>query len=175
MPLRPARSTPLQPMRCAALCGRGSCWVRWLLGVLALGVALQGSVIAMTRASQPAHFHAGVLPSQNWASSADPTRDPMLDLVRVVQNHHGSAPHQHAAVERHAHEAGTGDVVYLDDDAAGADAAKNLSGKRLAFDLDTPTVSILADNTVPMISASSFVPRCTFESHIGDRLERPPR
>jgi hypothetical protein len=175
MPLRPARSTRLQPMSRAALCGKGSCWVRWLIGVVALGVALQGSVMAMTRASQPAHFHTGVSPSKNVRSSADPTRDPMLEVVRVVQNHHGSAPHQHAVVQHHAHEASTGDVVYLDDDAPAVDAAKNPGGKRAAADLDTPTVTASVANIVPLMCAGDGSPRCAFESHIGNRLERPPR
>ena len=175
MPLRPARSTPLQPMSRVALRGTASCWVRWLIGVLALGVALQGSVMAMTRASQPAHFHTGVSSSQNVGSTASPNRDRMLDLVRVVQNHHGAAPHQHAVVERHAHEAGKADVVYLDDDAPAADAAKNPTGKRAAADLDTPTVTASVANIVPLMCAGDGSPRCTFESHIGNRLERPPR
>ena len=175
MPLRPARSTPLQHVSRAAHFGCGSCWVRWLLGVVALGVALQGSVIAMTRASEPAHFHTGAARSLNVGSAVDPARDPMLDLVRVVQNHHGSAPHQHSVVERHLHEVDTVDVVYLDDDAAGADAAKNPAGKRAAADLDTPTVTVSMVNILPPIHAGDFLHRCDFESHIGDLLERPPR
>ena len=175
MPLRPARSTPLQPIGHAALCGKGSFWLRWLIGVIALGVALQGSVVAMTRVSEPSHFHTGAVRSQTVGSALDSARDPMLDLVRLVKNHHGSAPHQHSSVEHHQHKAGTGGVAYLDDDAAGVDAAKNPTGKRAAADLDTPTVTASVANIVPLMCAGDGSPRCAFESHIDNRLERPPR
>lgn len=99
----------------------------------------------------------------------------MLDGVRAVLNHHGAGAHTHAGVERHQHDAATGDVVYLDDDAAGADTVKNPAGKRLAADLDTPTIVAPMAVSAPPIGSPCFARACAFESHIGDLLGRPPR
>ena len=136
-------------------------WV-WLL---ALGIALQGSVIATARAAEPAHVHA--------PAAAD--RDPMLDGVRVVRDHHGAARHQHADVERHAHDLADADVHYVDDGSTGADAAKNGSAKRIAADLDTPTASFSLPPAALPPGEGCTAPRCDYTSHIGARLERPPR
>lgn len=171
-PPQPPRSLPASLGSTAsrrARCARACVWL------LALSVALQGSAMAMTRASAPAHFHTAVSPSQTPGFTADSAPDPMLDLVRVVQNHHGSAPHRHSAVERHEHEAGADNVVYLDDDAAGADAVKSPAGKRAAADLDTPIVTVSVANLEAPFRAIDVAPRCAYESHIGARLERPPR
>ena len=138
-------------------------WV-WLL---ALGIALQGSVIATARAAEPAHVHA--------PAAADRDRDPMLDGVRVVRDHHGAARHQHADVERHAHDLADADVHYVDDGSTGADAAKNGSAKRIAADLDTPTASFSLPPAALPPGEGCTAPRCDYTSHIGARLERPPR
>ena len=147
-------------------------WVRWVTTLLALSVALQGSVIAMTRATGPAHFH--VLPP----SATDAASDPMLDAVRVVKNHHGSGlqAHRHdTLIERHQHDPDRGDVVTLDDDAAPSDAAKNPAGKRAVADLNTPPVTLDAASVVSVIAPTGAPTASTFDSHIDDLLDRPPR
>jgi hypothetical protein len=159
--------TPSQPPSHRRDCAselRG--WVRWVAGLLALGVALQGSAAAMARAAEPAHFHV---------APAEDARDPMLDQVRVVLNHHG-ASHRHATpVERHSHEPGSSDVVYLDDDATHSDAPKNAAGKRALADLDAPPNAVGSACVVSVIAPASAPTACTFDSHIDDLLERPPR
>lgn len=102
----------------------------------------------------------------------------MLDQVRIVLNHHGSGrrPHHHdTPVERHQHEAGSSDVVTLDDDAANTDSGKTPAGKRLAADLDTPTLTVGAAVTSFAVTAARTEPPSDFESHVDDLLERPPR
>ena len=162
-PSHPPRRGPASPRRA---------WVRWVTTLLALSVALQGSVIAMTRAAGPAHFHA--LPP----AAADASRDPMLDVIRLVQNHHGSGQQAHrhdTPIERHQHDPDRGDVVTLDDDAAPSDAAKNPAGKRAVADLNTPPVALETTRLFSVASPTSAPPASTFDSHIDDLLDRPPR
>lgn len=139
----------------------------WLLG---LCIALQGSVVAMTRGVGPAHFHLRPAPMADA-----PSRDPMLDLVRVVLNHHGIDHRHESTVERHAHEPGNADVVYLDDDPAHADLAKNTAAKRVALDLDTLTVLACEFVGLACVNAAGCAPSAVFESHVGKLPERPPR
>ena len=164
-PSHPTRRGPASPRQG---------WVRWVATLLGLCVALQGSVIAMSRATGPAHFHV----QPPVAADANATSDPMLDAVRVVLNHHGSGPQAHrhdTPIERHQHDPGRGDVVALDDDAAHSDAAKNPAGKRALADLNTPPVTLSAASVVSVIAPTSAPPASTFDSHIDDLLDRPPR
>ena len=143
-------------------------WTRACALLLVLSVALQGSVTAMTRAAEPAHVHA--------QSVASPDRDPMLDGVRVVQNHHATSPHHHAEVERHAHDAALNGVIHVDDDdATAAESVKGSNGKRAAADLDTPTVNLPPPAPLMPCGERGTTPPCDFTSHIDARLERPPR
>jgi hypothetical protein len=152
-------------------------WARACVWLLALGVAMQGSVIAMARAAAPAHVHV--------APAAELQRDPMLDGVRLVQNHHAAGGrHHHAHIERHAHDATDGDLRYVDDDAADAIKLKDPGGKRVAGDLDTPTLTLpVALAPLPFDGCGPALPfdgcgpalPCAYRSHVGGRLERPPR
>ena len=148
-------------------------WGRACVWLLALGVALQGSVIAMTRAAEPAHVHAGAAAERD--RDRDRERDPMLDGVRVVQNHHGAGQHHHAEVERHAHDTHHGDMIYVDGDAAGGDAVKSGNAKRVSADLNTPTASVSLPTALPLPGDGCPAPSCDYTSHVGARLERPPR
>jgi hypothetical protein len=150
----------------------------WLL---ALAIALQGSVIAMASAAGPAHVHV--------APTAEAQHDPMLDGVRMVQNHHGSGAHPHphphphshrhahAHIERHAHDSDDADVIYLDDghDDAGGVKLKDASGKRMAGELDTPPIALAPATAAPAVGAGAVDPACDYGSHVSARLERPPR
>ncbi len=155
--MHPDHSPPIRP-RSPRRAGVGV----WLL---ALAIALQGWVASTARAAEPAHVHA--------PATAD--RDPMLDGVRVVRDHHGAARHHHAAVERHAHDLADADVQVLDDGPAATDAVKNGSAKRIAADLDTLTATLTVPPAALPPSAACPAPTCDYRSHIGARLERPPR
>ncbi len=157
-------SQPTPPIRPRAS-RRARAWV-WLL---ALGIALQGTVIATTRAAEPAHVHAAT------ATATEVDRDPMLDGVRVVQNHHASARHHHSEVKHHAHDLADADVHYNDNGSASTDAVKNGSAKRFAADLDTPTASFSVPPAALPPGAGCVALRCDYTSHVGARLERPPR
>lgn len=127
---------------------------------------MQASAAALTRAQGPAHFHA---------QPAAPNNDPLLELVRVVQNHHGTGQHQHTQVERHRHDADANDVITVGDDAPDADAMNSADSKRAVADLDAPVVVAAKAHVHACAVVALAEPACAFSSHIAALLERPPR
>ena len=144
-------------------------WLRWLVWVLAVSIPLQATAATVASMLEPAHFHS---------PRPGTTTDPMLDMVRLVHDHHSSSPHhQHGQVERHHHDvdADVGEVTLVGDGEAETHTAQNSDGKRAAGDqpasVDTP-VPAAADRTG---TAHPVERSCHFRSHIGGLLERPPR
>lgn len=145
------------------------------LGLLVIGLPLQGLGVAAERIAARAHVHLDAVGAPHEHGHHDHGHDHAHDHAHGHDHPVEAAAHAHAhAADDHHHGAAAAGVLYLDAGPAAPEPAQ--APHRGIADLETltdpPAVAALSSR-VP--GAAPRAPGGRFRSHTGTPLERPPR